>query len=194
MRLDAAAATRHVDDLRDLLTDAVDGGAAVTFLAPIPRHQAGRFWRGTADAVAAGTRVLLAAFDGTALVGSVQLDLDMPPNQLHRAEVTKLLVLRRARRRGIARALMTALHREAQAEARTLLTLDTRKGDEAEPLYRALGYVEIGIIPRFSRNSSGTLDDAIFFYKELARPEPAEAGGPDGGPFSSTTLPSGSSR
>lgn len=167
VRLDAAAAARHIDDLRELLTDAVDDGAAVTFLAPIPRHEAVRFWRGRVDAVAAGTCILLAAFEGATLVGSVQVNIDTPPNQRHRADINKLVVLRSARRRGIARALMEAAHREARNEGRMLLTLDTRKSDAAEPLYRSLGYVEIGVVPRYSRNSVGTLDDAIFFYKEL---------------------------
>jgi hypothetical protein len=167
VRLDAAAAAKHIDDLRELLTDAVDDGAAVTFLAPIPRHEAVRFWRSRIDAVTAGTCVLLAAFDGGRLVGSVQVNMDTPPNQRHRADINKLVVLRGARRRGIARALMEAAHREAVAEGKTLLTLDTRKDDAAEPLYRSLGYVEIGVIPRYSRGSTGALDDAIFFYKDL---------------------------
>jgi acetyltransferase len=166
-RLDAAIAARHLDDLRELLTDAVEDGAAVTFLAPIPRHQAARFWRDRIEAVTAGTCVLLAAFDGGRLVGSVQVNLDTPPNQRHRADINKLVVLKSARRRGIARALMEAAHREALAERRTLLTLDTRKDDAADSLYRSLGYVEIGVIPRYSRNSEGTLDDAVFFYKQL---------------------------
>jgi len=168
VRLDEKLAERHLDDLRELLTDAVEDGAAVTFLAPIPRHQAAAFWRGRIEAIAAGTCVLLAAFDGGKLVGSVQITLDTPPNQRHRADINKLVVLRSARRRGIARALMEAVHREAAVERRTLLTLDTRKDDAAEPLYRSLGYIEIGVIPRYSRNSSGTLDDATFFYKELS--------------------------
>ncbi len=167
VRLDASVATRHLDDLRELLTDAVDDGAAVTFLAPIPRYLAAHFWRGRIEAITAGTCVLLAAFEDTALVGSVQVTLDMPPNQRHRAEINKLVVLRTARRRGIARLLMEAAHREALKEKRTLLALDTRKSDLAEPLYRSLGYVEVGVVPRFSRNSGGGLDDAIFFYKEL---------------------------
>lgn len=167
VRLDAVAAAKHIDDLRELLTEAVDDGAAVTFLAPIPRHEAVRFWRGRIEAVAAGSCILLAAFDGARLVGTVQVNLDTPPNQRHRADINKLVVLRSERRRGIARALMEAAHREALASGRTLLTLDTRKDDAAEPLYRSLGYVEIGVVRRYSRNAAGTLDDAIFFYKEL---------------------------
>lgn len=110
--------------------------------APIPRHQAAAFWRGRIEAIAAGTCVLLAAFDGGKLVGSVQITLDTPPNQRHRADINKLVVLRGARRRGTARALMEAVRREAAVERRTLLTLDTRKDDAAEPLYRSLGYIE----------------------------------------------------
>lgn len=167
VRLDEKAAERHLDDLSELLTDAVDDGAAVTFLAPIPRSQAAAFWRDRIKAVTAKHCVLLAAFDDGKLVGSVQITLDTPPNQRHRADINKLVVLKTARRRGIARLLMEAVHREAVKERRTLLTLDTRKNDAAEPLYRSLGYVEIGVVPRYSRNVEGTLDAAVFFYKEL---------------------------
>ncbi len=165
VRLDAPAAAEHLDDLRELLTDAVAEGRPVTFLAPIPRPGGTYLARPHRKAVAAGTCVLLAALDSGTLVGSVQISLDTPPNQFHRADINKLVVLKRARRRGIARALMGAAHREALKENRTLLTLDTRKDDAAEPLYRSLGNVEIGVVPHYSRNSEGTVDGAIFFYK-----------------------------
>lgn len=167
VRLDEAAAKRHLDDLRELLADAVDDGAAVTFEAPISRDQATAFWLGRIKALSAGLCVLLAALDSGKLVGSVQVNLDTPTNQRHRADISKLIVLRGHRRRGLARALMEAAHREARAEGRTLLTLDTRTNDAAESLYRALGYVEIGIVPGYSRSPEGTLDAATFFYKEL---------------------------
>ena len=42
--------------------------------------------------VAAGTRILLAAWDDAMLVGTVMLEFASSPNQPHRAEVQKLLV------------------------------------------------------------------------------------------------------
>jgi GNAT superfamily N-acetyltransferase len=99
----------------------------------------------------------------------VQLELGMPPNQRHRAEVNKMLVHPERQRRGIARALMVALEDAARAEARSLLTLDTWTGSHAEALYRSLGYVTLGVIPRFATGSTtGTLEPTTFMYKELA--------------------------
>ena len=165
--LSAAEIEAELDALAELLWDCVDGGAAVSFIKPFSRDEARAFWRGVAAAVAAGKRIVLAARLGPEIVGSVQLDFAAPPNQRHRAEVMKLLVLRRARRRGIARALMLALEAHARAAGRTLLTLDTRSGDAGEPLYRGVGYRFAGTIPRYSRSSEGTLDDTSFMYKEL---------------------------
>lgn len=79
------------------------------------------------------------------------LDLDTPPNQQHRAEIGKLLVHPDARWQGIARALMLIAEDAARREGRTLLTLDTRTGDAAEPLYLSLGYVVVQRIPGFAR-------------------------------------------
>jgi ribosomal protein S18 acetylase RimI-like enzyme len=102
-------------------------------------------------------------------VGTVQLDLATPPNQRHRAEVLKLLVHPSARGLGIARALMVALEAVAREEARSLLTLDTWTGSAAEQLYRSLGYLVVGIIPRYARGSvTPELEAATFMYKELA--------------------------
>src|ERR1043166_8854328 len=132
--------------------------------------EARAFW---ADAVLPGVRartrrVLVARVDG-GIVGTVQIDLAVPPNQRHRAEVLKLLVHPTARRRGIARALMVAIERAAQAEGRTLLTLDTWTGSAAENLYRSLGYTVVGVIPRYARGSlTPELEPATFMYKELA--------------------------
>ncbi len=102
------------------------------------------------------------------MVGAVQLDLGLPPNQRHRGEVSKLLVHPEARRQGVARRLMMELERLARLEGRALLTLDTRRGDAAEPLYRSLGYQAAGIIPRYARaRDADRLDDTVILFKEL---------------------------
>jgi ribosomal protein S18 acetylase RimI-like enzyme len=106
---------------------------------------------------------------GARIVGTAQLDLAVPPNQRHRAEVVKLLVHPAARRRGVARALMMALETIAASEGRTLLTLDTWTGGSAERLYRSLGYVPVGVIPRYARGSlTPELEPATIMYKELS--------------------------
>jgi ribosomal protein S18 acetylase RimI-like enzyme len=137
---------------------------------PFSLDEARAFWidKVLPGARSGARRVLVARMEGE-IVGTVQLLLDMPPNQRHRAEVVKLLVHPEARRRGIARALVEALDQAARREARTLLTLDTRAGDTAEALYRSMGYVLVGVIPRFSRSPQGTeLEAACVMYKELA--------------------------
>lgn len=167
--LDAAAAASAVAALATILAACVDNGASVSFLPPLAIETARAFWSRMAKDVAAGTRLLFAAWQGAALVGTVQLDLGTPPNQPHRADVQKLLVLPHARGRGVARFLMSHAEAAALAAGRTLLTLDTRAGDTAERLYRALGWVEAGRIPGYAQNADGTLGDTVLFWKKLFR-------------------------
>ncbi len=156
--------------LGELLLACVHDGASVGFVLPLGAADSAAFWlKQVRPGVEAGTRVLLVARRGAAIVGSVQLDYDTPPNQPHRAEVRKLLVHPGCRRQGVARMLMAELHRRAAELGRTLLTLDTRTGDRAEPLYVALGYVTVGVIPGFCRDTvDGTrLDATTIMYKVL---------------------------
>jgi len=159
-----------IGPLAEVLHAAVHAGASVGFVLPFPPEEARGFWRDRVrPAVDNGSRrVLIARLDGR-VVGTVQLILDMFPNQRHRAEVAKLLVHPDARRQGIARALMAAVEELARAEGRTLLTLDTRTGDCAEPLYISMGYLAAGIIPGYARSpASAALDSTTIMYKTLA--------------------------
>jgi len=160
-----------VQMLGDVLHATVHAGAGVSFFAPFSIDQAGAFWREKVlPAVRAGTRRVLVARSDTRIVGTVQLDLAVPPNQRHRAEVTKMLVHPTMRRRGIARALMQALEPIALSEQRTLLTLDTVTGSPAEPLYLSLGYIPVGVIPNYARSSlTPELEAATIMYKELTQ-------------------------
>jgi ribosomal protein S18 acetylase RimI-like enzyme len=134
---------------------------------PLRSSVAREYWDGVGRAIAAGHRILFAAVEGGAVLGAVQLDLATMPNARHRAEVMKLMVHRSARRRGIAKALMLALEEAARRENRRLLVLDTRPGDPAEQLYRALGYTAAGVIPRYALSSAGTLDSTVYMYREI---------------------------
>jgi ribosomal protein S18 acetylase RimI-like enzyme len=156
--------------LADVLHAVVHTGAGVTFIVPFSLDDARAFWREKVlPGVRAGTRRVLVARQGARIVGTVQVDLAMPPNQQHRGEVAKLLVHPDARRRGIARSLMIALEAVARSEGRTLLTLDTWTGGHAEALYRSLGYHTVGIIPRFARGSTTPeLEPTTIMFKELA--------------------------
>ena len=163
--LDAA----HVRGLAQVLCDCVDGGASVSFMQPLSLERAEGFWRGVAAGVARGERALLVAEDTDgAIVGTVQLVLAQPENQPHRADVAKMLVHRRARRQGVAAALMRAVEREAALEAKSLLVLDTVTGGDAERLYERLGWQRCGVIPDYALWPDGGLCATTVFFKALA--------------------------
>ena len=168
--LDAAAAASAERNLAEILCACVNSGASVSYLPPLTADVACGFWKRMAADVAAGTRILLAAWDRAELVGTAMLEFAASPNEPHRAEVQKLLVHPRARRRGIAQALMDRLDTEALRAGKTLLTLDTRAGDAAEGLYRASGWHEAGRIPGYALNADRTLCDTVLFWKSFAAP------------------------
>jgi len=157
----------QVEGLADLLVDSVNDGASVGFIAPLAREKAVAFWRRVADAVAAGERAILIAEDGTGIIGTVHLILALPENQPHRADVTKVLVHPRARRRGLGAALMEAAEEMARDCGRTLLVLDTVTGGDADRLYARLGWVRVGEIPDFALLANGGLWGTMVFYKRL---------------------------
>lgn len=167
-RLAASEAAGCIEGLADLLVDCVEGGASVSFMLPLPRERAVAFWRGVADGVARGERVLLVAEDEEgAIVGTVQLIVSMPENQPHRADVAKLLVSRRARRAGIAQRLMAALDEAAHAHGKTLLVLDTATGGDAERLYQRLGWQHAGVVPDYALMPTGETCATTFFWKRV---------------------------
>lgn len=170
-----ARVDRDLDMLAGVLHAVVHTGAGVSFIVPFSIDEARAFWvEKVLPGVRAGTRRVVVARQGERIVGTVQVDFATPPNQQHRGEVAKLLVHPDARRHGIARALMLELEKIALSERRTLLTLDTWTGSTAEHLYRSLGYVTVGVIPRFARGSlTPELEGTTIMYKELIAPEQA---------------------
>jgi GNAT superfamily N-acetyltransferase len=161
-----AVGEQEIDGLADVLVDCVDGGASISFMRPLSRERARAFWRGIADAVARGERALLVAEDATGIVGTVSLILDLPENQPHRAELSKMIVHRRARRRGVGAALLRAAEDMARECGRWLLVLDTASG-EAERLYERQGWVRVGVVPDFALLPDGGLCATTFFYRRL---------------------------
>lgn len=161
--------TRHLPELARLLHDCVHDGASIGFIMPHTMPDAEAFWRDkVAGPVASRTRLLLVAHQAERIAGAVQLDYDTPANQPHRAEIRKLLVHPDFRRQGIARALMARIEDEARRLGRSLLTLDTRTGDSAEPLYATLGYSTTGVIPGYCRDThKDRLDSTTIMYKTL---------------------------
>lgn len=169
-RLDAREAEARAAELAAVLVDCVEGGASVSFMAPLSTDRAEGFWRDVAEGVASGERVLLVAEDGEsgAIAGTVQVLLDLPENQPHRAEVAKMLVHRSARRQGLGGMLMRAAAEAAREEGRTLLVLDTVTGSDADRLYERLGWTRVGVVPGYALMPDGAPCDATFFYLSLA--------------------------
>ncbi len=157
----------HVAQLADVLVNCVEGGASVSFMLPLTRERAAAYWRKIADEAARGARVLLVAEDEIGVCGTVQLALDLPENQPHRADLCKMLVHQRARRRGVGAALMQAAEDAARAEGRTLLVLDAVTGGDASRLYERLGWVRVGDIPGYALFPAGGLCATTYYYKDL---------------------------
>ncbi|WP_288379928.1 GNAT family N-acetyltransferase [uncultured Massilia sp.] len=154
------------DCLADVLLDCVEGGASVSFMLPMARATALRFWDEVAGGVERGERTVFVAEDGQGVVGTVQLITGLPENQPHRADVAKLLVHRRVRQGGIGRRLMLALEDAARAQGKTLLVLDTANA-AAERLYEGLGWQRVGSVPAYALLPNGEPCATAFYYKQL---------------------------
>lgn len=165
----------QVRALSELLIDCVDGGASVSFMQPLPLSRAMAFWRQVAEGVASGERALLIAEDAEGIVGTVQLVLAQPDNQPHRADLSKMLVHRRARCRGWGEALMRAAEQTGRDCGKTLLVLDT-SSDSAERLYARLGWQRVGVIPGYALLPQGGLCATTYFYRELGGGDRARLG------------------
>jgi GNAT superfamily N-acetyltransferase len=183
-RLGPAELSAYLDGLAAVLVDCVEGGASVSYMAPFTHEDARAAFAGFAADVAHGGRLLLAAFEDAEVVGTVQVVYAWPPNQPHRADIAKLLVRRSARGRGIAQQLMAHAEREALAEGKTLLVLDTVTGDPAEGLYEKLGWNRVGVIPNYALYPDGRPCATTVFWKALgplspgaSPPDTAPAGG-----------------
>jgi GNAT superfamily N-acetyltransferase len=158
----------YIDKLAALLVDCVEGGASVSFMLPLTHERARSFWQRVADGVHGGERALLVAEDEQGvIVGTVQLVLEQPENQPHRADLAKMLVHRRARRQGLGEALMRAAEDLAQQCGKTLLVLDTVTGGDAERLYTRLGWLRAGVIPDYALWPQGGLCSTTYFYRRV---------------------------
>ena len=166
-RLHFVTATQ-IDQLCNVLIDCVEGGASISFMLPMTRKKAERFWLGVAEGVTNHERVLLVAQNEQGeIIGTVQVLLTQPENQAHRADISKMIVHRSARKQGLAAALMVAAEAEAWREGKTVLVLDTAS-DDAERVYRKLDWLECGVIPDYALLPGGGLCATTYFYKRLA--------------------------
>jgi GNAT superfamily N-acetyltransferase len=156
-----------LDQLAAVLVDCVEGGASVSFMSPFSQADGVAFFRKVEASVAAGDTVLLVAKVDGQIVGTVQLGLDTPPNQPHRADIKKMLVHRSARGRGVGALLMARVEDEARRSGRWLLVLDTVPGENGYRLYKRAGWTECGLIPNYARFPDGRLCDTALFWKRL---------------------------
>ena len=171
--LDAAGYEAAIPALAALLVDAVEGGASVNFLAGVTQDEAAAWWRERIPQVANGTITALVAVESSTgeLIGSTIIIRSRNPNAPHRAEIGKVIVHRRARRRGLGRALMAAAEERARRDGRWLLILDTTVGTGAETFYRSLGWQVLGTMPNHAYTSAGVLSDTTYFWKDLREGE-----------------------
>jgi GNAT superfamily N-acetyltransferase len=163
-----AIGEREIQGLSDVLIDCVEGGASVNFMLPMSRAKAETFWRRTSASLARGERLVFAAEDSAGtIVGTVQVILDQPENQPHRADVAKMLVHRRARRQGVGAALLAAAERCALGAGKTLLVLDTVTGGDAERMYARQGWQRCGEIPDYALWPDGRPCATTIYFKFL---------------------------
>ncbi|WP_300004740.1 GNAT family N-acetyltransferase [uncultured Cedecea sp.] len=169
IKLDACVSEQQQKALSQILADSVADGASISFMLPFSYDEASLFWsKSVLPEVMAGNRLLFGALRGDELLGTVQLITDMPPNQPHRCEVAKMIVHPRARRLGIGRSLMNHALEQARLLGKTLVTLDTKTGDVAEPLYASLGFEVAGIIPDYAWDSNGQAKHSTtYMYQRL---------------------------
>jgi GNAT superfamily N-acetyltransferase len=156
----------QINDLAAVLVDCVIGGASVGFMMPLTHERAAAFWRRIADDVHANKRVLLVAEDADGICGTAQVVLEQPENQPHRGDIAKMLVHRRARRQGLGSALLQAAEREARADGKSLLVLDTAS-DDAERLYERNGWVRVGVVPDYALLPAGGLCATNIYYRRI---------------------------
>jgi GNAT superfamily N-acetyltransferase len=165
----------QIESLSRLTIDCVESGASIGFMAPLTPDQASAFWHRVAQGVSDGRRALLVAEDETGICGTVQLICDLPDNQPHRADLAKMQVHRRVRRRGIGAALLASAESVARELGKTLLVLDAVTGGDAARLYSRCGWVRVGEIPRYALYPQGGYCSTTLFYREL---EPSRVGPP----------------
>jgi GNAT superfamily N-acetyltransferase len=167
--VDAPASDAVLEQLASVLADCVEGGASVSFMSPFSQGEALAFFRKVVRSVAAGDTVLLAARLAGKIIGTVQLGLDTPPNQPHRADIRKLLVHRAARGHGVGAALMAQVEEEARRRGRWLLVLDTVPGENGHRLYLREGWSQTGIVPDYALFPDGRQCDTTIMWKRLAK-------------------------
>jgi len=137
--LTTSTASRYVEQLIDLMRDAVDGGASIGFLPPLTDTMALSYWQGVIREPGTGNRVLPVGIEDEHVVGSVQLQMATQPNAEHRAEVQKLFVHSKHRGKGFGRELLTGIEAGAAKAGKFLTVLHRKNGGPAQGPYPGEG-------------------------------------------------------
>ena len=153
--------------LSEILIETVANGGSVSFIHPLSQEAAEAFWRDSLAAAGRDERIVLGAFDGESLIGTVTLLLSLPPNQPHRAEIAKMMTRVSHRHRGIATALLREAEQFAIAHKRWLLVLDTAEDEGAAGLYERMGFKLTGLIPDYALKPHGGLTGTLIYWKRL---------------------------
>jgi ribosomal protein S18 acetylase RimI-like enzyme len=159
--------------LSEMLVETVAHGGSVSFMHPLPLQAAEAFWQDSLGAAVRGEQIVLGAFDGESLIGTVTLLLNLPPNQPHRAEIAKMMTRLSHRHRGIATSLLREAERLARERGRWLLVLDTAEDEGAGRLYERLGFKLTGLIPDYALKPRGGLTGTLVYWKRLSEPATA---------------------
>jgi ribosomal protein S18 acetylase RimI-like enzyme len=171
-----SASPKIIEKLSKMLMEVVANGGSVSFMHPLGPETARAFWDDALAAAGRGKRIVLGAWDGEVLAGTVTLLLDCPPNQPHRAEIAKLMTRPSHRGRGVAAALMRAAEDMAVKRARTLLVLDTAAEDGASGLYERLRFTLAGTIPDYALKPHRGLTATRIYWKRIGgKTEDADA-------------------
>ena len=166
--LDGAEALARVGELAEVLRDCVEGGASVGFMLPLAGGRPEAFWQHVAAGVSEGKRHLFVAEDGDGRIcGTLSLVIDMPDNQPHRADVSKMLVHRRMRRQGVAERLLRVVEARARELGKTTLVLDTVTGSDASRVYERLEWQKAGDIPNYALMPDGPPCSTTYYFKPL---------------------------
>lgn len=167
-RFDPAHDAALLPGLAAIMVEAVAEGASIGFMAGFDQAQSLAWWQARSRAAAAGEVLILVASDADGVTGTVSLVPAMMPNQLHRADVAKMMVAARAQRQGVGAALLSAVEALALTMGRTTLVLDTISGSAAARLYERCGWMRVGEIPAYALMPDGAMAPTTYYCKSLA--------------------------
>lgn len=156
-------------ELANLTQHVVHGGASIGFMENCQKDDMVVFWTAVSDKVAQKKTLLLIAraLETNQIIGTVQLQIDLPKNQPHRADLAKMHVHALHRRKGIAKDLLLRAEEIALQHGRYILVLDTVTDSDAQNLYLKCGWVEVGHIPEYALLPNGELCGTTYMYRKL---------------------------